>query len=161
MTIMDAGEEPTDADLKKMGLINEDLQKVRQRIRTEGSEDEGVGMTLGPGKYDDLCSYVRKQVGITDDGGGGVMLIVLGGNRGNGFACQADIRTTLSLPDLLENIPRATGCARSAQAVTACRRDGGSIERWRCRSPERPAGSLALRRTYPRPRRRCAALRPR
>jgi hypothetical protein len=112
-------------------------------------------MTLGPGKYDDLCSYVRKQVGITDDGGGGVMLIVLGGNRGNGFACQADIRTTLSLPDLLENIARATGCARSAQAVTACRRDGGSIERWRCRSPERPAGSLALRRTYPRPRRRC------
>ncbi len=27
-------------------------------------------------------------------------------------------------------------------------------------APERPAGPLALRRTYPRPRRRCAALRP-
>src|SRR5258708_5403458 len=36
----------------------------------------------------------------------------------------------------------------------------GSIERRQCRSPERPAGSLALRRTYPRPRRRCTALRP-
>jgi hypothetical protein len=31
--------------------------------------------------------------------------------------------------------------------VTACRRNGGSIDRRR--SPERPAGSLALTRTYP------------
>lgn len=40
---------------------------------------------------------MREQVGITDSGGG-VMLIVLGGNRGNGFACQADIQTMLALP---------------------------------------------------------------
>jgi hypothetical protein len=63
-------------------------------------------MALGPGKYDDLCSYVRRQVGITDDSGGGAIVIVLGGNRGNGFACQADITTTLALPDLLEEIAR-------------------------------------------------------
>jgi hypothetical protein len=35
-------------------------------------------------------------------------------------------------------------CGRSAQAVTACRRVGGSIDQRRCRSPERPAGSMAL-----------------
>jgi hypothetical protein len=64
-------------------------------------------MALGPGKYDDLCTYVREQVGIGDEGtSGGVMLIVLGGNKGNGFACQADLRTTLLLPDLLEDIAR-------------------------------------------------------
>lgn len=62
-------------------------------------------MALGPGKYDDLCSYVREQVGISDQGGG-VMLIVLGGNKGSGFACQADLRTTLLLPDMLEDIAR-------------------------------------------------------
>jgi hypothetical protein len=60
-------------------------------------------MALGPGEYDDLCTYVREQVGISDQGGG-VILIVLGGKRGNGFACQADLATTLALPDLLENI---------------------------------------------------------
>jgi len=64
-------------------------------------------MALGPGKYDDLCTYVREQVGIpwaSENGGGGVMLIVFGGNRGNSFACQADLETTLALPDILEAV---------------------------------------------------------
>jgi hypothetical protein len=61
-------------------------------------------MALGPGKYDDLCTLVRQQLGFTETTGGGVLLIVLGGPDGNGFACQADLPTTLRLPDLLENI---------------------------------------------------------
>ena len=48
---------------------------------------------------------VTKQVGIGEQGGG-VIVIVLGGNKGNGFACQADLRTTLLLPDLLEDMAR-------------------------------------------------------
>jgi hypothetical protein len=60
-------------------------------------------MTRGPGKYDDLCTYVSEKVGITVSGGG-VILIVLGGNKGNGFAVQADLQTTLAIPDMLENI---------------------------------------------------------
>ena len=59
---------------------------------------------IGPGKYDDLCTYVREQVGIGEDRGGGVMVIVLGGNRGNGFSCQADLNTTVALPQLLRKI---------------------------------------------------------
>ena len=59
---------------------------------------------IGPGKYDDLCTYVREQVGIRDDSGGGVMVIVLGGNRGNGFSCQADLTVTVGLPQLLRKI---------------------------------------------------------
>lgn len=58
-------------------------------------------MTIGPGKYDDLCSYVAQQVGIVGTGGG-VILIVMGGNKGHGFSCQADLATTLSIPDILE-----------------------------------------------------------
>ncbi|MBT1509446.1 hypothetical protein KIP88_02930 [Bradyrhizobium sp. SRL28] len=60
-------------------------------------------MALGPGKYDDLCTLVREQLGIGDHGGG-VVLIVVGGPDGGGFACQADLQTTLGLPDLLEHV---------------------------------------------------------
>jgi len=63
-------------------------------------------MALGPGKYDDLCTLVREQVGLGEDPGGGVIVIVVGGNKGSGFSCQADLRTTLGLPDLLEEIAR-------------------------------------------------------
>jgi hypothetical protein len=61
-------------------------------------------MALGPGKYDDLCTYVREQAGVSDEGG--AIVIVMGGKRGSGFACQADIASTLALPDLLEHIAR-------------------------------------------------------
>jgi hypothetical protein len=61
-------------------------------------------MALGPGKYDDITSRVRAAVGITDETGGGVLVIVLGGDRGNGFSCQADIATTLMIPDILEDV---------------------------------------------------------
>lgn len=63
-------------------------------------------MALGPGKYDDVCSMVRKQVGMTPDSPGGVVVIVLGGNKGNGFACQSDFLTMVALPDMLEAVAR-------------------------------------------------------
>ena len=63
-------------------------------------------MALGPGKYDDLRSYLRAEAGLTDDSNGGVIVIVVGGKHGNGFSCQADIRTTRTLPDILEDIAR-------------------------------------------------------
>jgi hypothetical protein len=60
------------------------------------------GMTLGPGRYDDLCTYVREQAGVINEGG--VIVIVLGGERGDGFSCQADAPTTLTLPHILQRI---------------------------------------------------------
>ena len=62
-------------------------------------------MAWGPGKYDDVCTVVTERVGIGAEGGG-VIVIVLGGNKGSGFSCQADLRTTLLLPDMLEDIAR-------------------------------------------------------
>jgi hypothetical protein len=50
---------------------------------------EAASMALGPGKYDDLCIYVRERTG------GGVLLIVVGGKDGGGFACRADLETTM------------------------------------------------------------------
>jgi hypothetical protein len=59
---------------------------------------KAASMAFGPGKYDDLCTSVREQTG------GGVLLIVMGGKHGNGFSCQADLETTMALPDLLEAV---------------------------------------------------------
>lgn len=56
-------------------------------------------MALGPGKFDDLCTLVREQANAD-----GAIVIVIGGPSGDGFSCQADIETTLRLPDMLENI---------------------------------------------------------
>lgn len=56
---------------------------------------------IGAGKYDDLCTYVREQTKAA-----GVLVIVLDGERGNGFSCQADLPTTMGVPDLLEHIAR-------------------------------------------------------
>lgn len=58
-------------------------------------------MTLGPGKYDDICTSAREQAGAD-----GVVLIVIGGKHGNGFSVQADVPVTLALPDLLEVVAR-------------------------------------------------------
>jgi hypothetical protein len=58
---------------------------------------------FGPGKYDDLASYVREQAGVED---GAVVVIIIGGNKGPGFSCQADLESTLMLPDLLEDLAK-------------------------------------------------------
>lgn len=42
-------------------------------------------MAFGPGKYDDVTTYVRQQTEAKD----GVIVIVLGGNKGAGTSVQA------------------------------------------------------------------------
>lgn len=63
-------------------------------------------MTFGPGKYDDLCTYVRERTGITDAVGGGVCVIVIKEKGSHGFSIQADFETALLLPDILEEVAR-------------------------------------------------------
>ncbi len=55
-------------------------------------------MAQGPGKYDDLTTYVREKSGAE-----AVVVIVLGGKKGHGFSVQAcgqgaaaEIHATLS-----------------------------------------------------------------
>lgn len=71
---------------------------------------------MGPGKYDDLCTLVRKGTGIGLTRGGAVAVLVIGGERGSGFSVQADPEHARLLPDLLEDIARqirADGIARA------------------------------------------------
>jgi hypothetical protein len=58
-------------------------------------------MTRGPGKYDELCTYVREQANAS-----AAMVIVLGGDKGPGFSVQADPVWLLALPDMLEAMAR-------------------------------------------------------
>jgi hypothetical protein len=50
-----------------------------------------------PGKYDDLCTVVREATNAE-----GVILIVINGNKGNGFSVQATARIIPGIPDMLE-----------------------------------------------------------
>jgi hypothetical protein len=51
---------------------------------------------IGPGKYDDLCTVIRERAKAR-----GVILIIFDGEHGSGFSVQADLLTTLRLPEIL------------------------------------------------------------
>jgi hypothetical protein len=56
-------------------------------------------MTVGPGRYDDEVTWVRERTHAT-----GVVLIVVGGDKGAGFAVQATAEATLDLPAVLRTM---------------------------------------------------------
>lgn len=59
-------------------------------------------MALGAGKYDDLCTIVREQADARV-----AIVIIVGGNKGQGFAIQSDDLTVLAaVPDMLELLAR-------------------------------------------------------
>lgn len=58
-------------------------------------------MAHGPGKYDNECTQVRTNTKAT-----GVLLVVLGGDKGNGFSVQAPLAVQHELPVMLELIAR-------------------------------------------------------
>lgn len=62
-------------------------------------------MPVGPGKYDELCTYVREQAEASL-----VVVIIAGGNKGQGFCVQA-INPTLGGPQAIASLLRATADA--------------------------------------------------
>ena len=56
-------------------------------------------MSIGPGKYDDLCTHVREQASAA-----GVVIMIIGGEHGSGFSVQGDETLLLGLPRLLEEL---------------------------------------------------------
>lgn len=73
-------------------------------------------MPIGPGKYDEICGWARARAKAI-----GALLIILGGERGNGFSAQfmvedqsiGGILELAAVPKLLrevaDEIERATG----------------------------------------------------
>jgi hypothetical protein len=68
-------------------------------------------MPIGPGKYDDICSKIRQEVNAK-----GVVLLILGGDKGDGFSCQAEKHLLECLRLCLE------------QSAEAMKQDIGQIE---------------------------------
>jgi hypothetical protein len=58
-------------------------------------------MPLGPGKYDALVTWVREQTKAE-----GVIVIVVQGENGDGFSCQATPSVTQRLPGMLEHMAK-------------------------------------------------------
>lgn len=56
-------------------------------------------MPQGPGKYDEILTEAREKAEAF-----GAILIVLGGNKGNGFSVQARKDITGDLPVILREI---------------------------------------------------------
>ena len=56
---------------------------------------------IGAGKYDDLCTLVRKRAKAQ-----AAIVIVIEGSKGSGFSVQAHGGVALRLPALLEQVAR-------------------------------------------------------
>jgi hypothetical protein len=54
-------------------------------------------MSLGPGKYDALCTYVREQANAE-----AALVLILNGEQGSGFSIQGHLGALLALADVLE-----------------------------------------------------------
>ena len=56
---------------------------------------------LGPGKYDDLCGYVREKAEAI-----GAIVIIFQGKDGHGFSCQLPAEAISGIPDILRQIAK-------------------------------------------------------
>lgn len=54
---------------------------------------------IGPGKYDDLCTYVKDNADAK-----GSVVIVVEGNKGSGFSCQLRLVDMIILPMMLRDL---------------------------------------------------------
>jgi hypothetical protein len=54
---------------------------------------------IGPGKYDDECSFVRIETHAA-----GVLLLIIDGDKGSGFSVQAPLLVQVALPALLREL---------------------------------------------------------
>lgn len=58
-------------------------------------------MVLGPGVYDSIVTEIRARTQAK-----GVILIVLDGDKGNGFSAQLDSLWMLAMPNLLRDVAK-------------------------------------------------------
>ena len=56
-------------------------------------------MTTGSGKYDDVCTTVRERTGARC-----VVIMVVDGDKGNGFSVQCEEAWLKYLPDILQDM---------------------------------------------------------
>lgn len=57
-------------------------------------------MAFGPGKYDEITEHVRKVTRAH-----GVILIVLGGEKGDGFEVQFEAPPNVGVQEIADSVP--------------------------------------------------------
>lgn len=58
-------------------------------------------MPVGPGRYDKWCTKIREE-----EKAEGVILIVVGGVKGEGFSAQLPPHLTAKMPEVLRHVAR-------------------------------------------------------
>lgn len=56
-------------------------------------------MAIGPGSYDKECTEIREK-----NHADGVMVLVFGGDKGEGFSAQLTAQLTLHIPQILRTM---------------------------------------------------------
>lgn len=54
---------------------------------------------IGPGKYNDICTYARTAAKAES-----AVLLIIGGEAGNGLSVQGSLELHMMLPGILENL---------------------------------------------------------
>jgi len=59
-------------------------------------------MAVGKGRYDEICEAVREETGAF-----GAILLIMDGDRGNGFSVQVPPEVLGRVPELLQHLADA------------------------------------------------------
>lgn len=70
-------------------------------------------MTLGPGKYQELCTRTRIEARAI-----GAIVVIIEGRHGNGFSCQAPLEVQRELPTMLRELAQSIEQAYAVDALT-------------------------------------------
>ena len=68
-------------------------------VKMTATRSEAQQMALGPGKYDDEATVVMEMTRAA-----GVLLMVMGGDRGQGFSFQGNIELIRQIPAMLRTV---------------------------------------------------------
>jgi hypothetical protein len=69
---------------------------MSKEIRPDTSR---IATMIGPGKYDAECTFVREWTKAT-----AAIVVVVNGNKGSGFSCQAPPEIAAKLPAILRDM---------------------------------------------------------
>jgi hypothetical protein len=78
-------------------------------------------MPFGPGKYDDDATAIREKLKAD-----GIILIVLGGDKGQGFSAQLNFAATMAMPEILRTV--ADQIEQSQGAMKAAADEVGGVD---------------------------------
>lgn len=93
------------------------LSRRQQSLRLLHTTQNELVMTLGPGKYQELCTKTRIEARAI-----GAIVMIIEGRHGNGFSCQAPLEVQRELPTMLRELAHSieeTFVVEAQQTISA------------------------------------------